>query len=241
MNWWTEKIIGRLCWGGARSLPDWTASEKRRDVLFWGLFGWSEPLKKEWEPDNPGCRARGVWGLGSKVLSLTYTNTLRSTNEKATACVVLRFWLIGVSHAERWKAFLITVPVADLQKHTHTRQWNNPGGGDNADNERERGRDLSQAFSPPISPRTRALPNTPPHNTHSLLLWSWNAPTSSSHNSVWAFTVCTCCVWERVCAATHPHVCLESCSASVSREGKGNVIPRHKRTNCAKSSPYPIL
>lgn len=77
------------------------------------------------------------------------------------------FWLVGVSHAERWKAFLFTTALADLHTHTHTRarkvtqQW-----GGKADNEREKGRDLSQAFSPPISPRARPRPNTLPHNTH---------------------------------------------------------------------------
>ena len=61
------------------------------------------------------------------------------------------------------------------------------GGGVKADNERERGRDLSQAFSPPISPRTRPRPNALPHNTHTMLQGGRNTTTfgKKNHNNVY--------------------------------------------------------
>lgn len=60
------------------------------------------------------------------------------------------------------EGFLITVALADLNAHTQAREVTQQEGG-KADSEKERKRDLSQAFSPPISPRPR--PNALPHNT----------------------------------------------------------------------------
>lgn len=108
----------------------------------------------------------------------SHTNThLDVTDDNATVAYYV-FVLSGVSHAERWKAFFITATLT----HTQAREVTQQGGGE-ADNEREKGRDLSQAFSPPISPRTRPRPNTLPHNTHTRLLGGRNTTTFGNHNN----------------------------------------------------------
>lgn len=57
--------------------------------------------------------------------AITHTDAV--TDDGATVCRIM-FWLIGVSHAERWKAFLIDAALADLHTHTHTHMREIRGG-----------------------------------------------------------------------------------------------------------------
>lgn len=90
---------------------------------------------------------------------LSHKHTLR--DDEATVCRIM-VWLIGVSHAECWKAFLLAVALADL--NTRAREVTQQEGG-KADNEKEKETSARPSAHPSvldlgqtISPTTRSLP-----------------------------------------------------------------------------------
>lgn len=151
---------------------------------------------------------------------LTQSRTVQTTQQQCH----FMFWLIGVSHAERWKAFPFAVALADLHTHTHTRQRQQEGG--KTDNERDRGRACPSVLEPELG--------------QTLLQGGWNTTTFGSRNYDYARCIYVCFMYvrasERVCFL-HQKAPL----ASFAQERKENVIACHKLTNCAKSSPYPIV
>lgn len=151
------------------------------------------------------------------------------------------FWLIGVSHAERWKAFLIAVALADLQTHTPASKVIQQGGrrGEVRQIMREKEEETSARPSAHPSVLEPDLGQALSPTAHTLLLLGGrNTATFGNHNNV-----CIQCVY--ICSCSHLCICecIKASFASFAHEGwgEGNVIPRHKLTNCVESSPYPIV